>query len=62
MIGLELDKPIAKKVVAEALILGLITNATSDTTLRIIPPLVLTKELADEGVNLLAQAIEKAAE
>ena len=60
MIGLELDKPIAKKVVAEALALGLITNATGDTTLRIIPPLTLTKELADEGVNLLTQAIEKA--
>lgn len=62
MIGLELDKPIAKKVVAEARALGLIVNATSDTTLRIIPPLTLTKELADEGVNLLAQAIEKATE
>ena len=62
MIGLELDKPIAKKVVAEALALGLIINATGDTTLRIIPPLTLTKELADEGVNLLRQAIEKAAE
>ncbi len=60
MIGLELDKPIAKKVVSEALALGLIINATGDTTLRIIPPLTLTKELADEGVNLLAQAIEKA--
>lgn len=62
MIGLELDKPIAKKVVAEALALGLIINATGDTTLRIIPALILTKELADEGVNLLAQAIEKATE
>ncbi|WP_395094194.1 acetylornithine transaminase [Armatimonas sp.] len=62
MIGLELDKPIAKKVVAEALALGLIINATGDTTLRIIPPLILTKELADEGVKLLEQAIEKATE
>ena len=61
MIGLELDKPIAKKVVAEALALGLIINATGDTTLRIIPPLILTKELADEGVNLLTQAIARAA-
>jgi acetylornithine/N-succinyldiaminopimelate aminotransferase len=60
MIGLELDKPIAKKAVAEALALGLIINATGDTTLRIIPPLTLTKELADEGVNLLEKAIEKA--
>lgn len=61
MIGLELDKSIAKKVVVEALALGLIINATGDTTLRIIPPLILTKELADEGVNLLTQAIASVA-
>ena len=60
MIGIGLDKPIAKKVVVEALALGLVVNATSDDTLRLLPPLILTEELALEGVNLLEQAVRNA--
>lgn len=60
MIGIALDKPIAKKVVAEALQLGLVLNATSDDTLRLLPPLTLTEELAEQGVNLLEEAVRRA--
>ena len=60
MIGIALEKPIAKKVVAEALKLGLVLNATSDDTLRLLPPLTLTEELAEQGVNLLEEAVRRA--
>jgi acetylornithine/N-succinyldiaminopimelate aminotransferase len=60
MIGLELEAPIAKAVVREALNLGLVINATGDTTLRLLPPLILTKEQATDGANLLREAILKA--
>jgi acetylornithine/N-succinyldiaminopimelate aminotransferase len=59
MLGAVLDQPIARETVRQALDLGLVTNATDEHTLRIVPPLILTAAEADEGVELLAAAIER---
>jgi acetylornithine/N-succinyldiaminopimelate aminotransferase len=58
MIGVELKAPIAKKVVGEALKKGLLLNATGDTTLRLLPPLIVTREQADEGVGIMKEAVD----
>ena len=57
MLGVELQKPIARKVVAAALERGLILNATSDTTLRFLPPLILSEADANAGMTLLESAL-----
>lgn len=59
MIGVELEQPIARKLVPEAIIQGLIVNATSETTFRIVPSLLLTSTEADDGIGLLEAAARK---
>ncbi|MCE5313579.1 MAG: acetylornithine transaminase [Armatimonadota bacterium] len=54
MIAVDFAQPIAKTLVAKALEAGLIINATSDNTLRFVPPLILTKELVDRAVGAIA--------
>lgn len=66
MLGVEFSKPTGPLVLA-ALELGLLVNAAAGTVLRLLPPLTLTREEADEGLDLLATALknselEKAAE
>jgi predicted acetylornithine/succinylornithine family transaminase len=60
MLGIALLKPVAKAVVAEALKIGLVTNAVGDDTIRLLPPLTLSEADADRGVALLEQAILQA--
>ena len=60
MLGIELQKPIARRAVALALEMGLIVNAVSDTTLRLLPPLILTEAQADRALDLLEKAIQSA--
>ncbi|MDR1728592.1 MAG: aspartate aminotransferase family protein [Acidobacteriota bacterium] len=52
MIGVELGG-IAKEVVDRLLGKGIIANATHDTVLRLIPPLVVTKEQCEEFLAML---------
>ncbi|MDR0841830.1 MAG: aspartate aminotransferase family protein [Acidobacteriota bacterium] len=52
MIGVELGG-IAKEVVDRLLVKGVIANATHDTVLRLIPPLVITKDHCDEFLSML---------
>jgi acetylornithine aminotransferase len=62
MIGVETAAPIAKAVVAVARERhGLLVNATGETTLRIVPPLVITAEEVDEAVARLSAALAEAA-
>ena len=46
MIGIELDRP-AAELVAKALQAGLLINVTSESVIRLLPPLVLSDEQAD---------------
>ncbi len=56
MLGIGLSSPVAPAVAREALRAGVIVNAIGDRTLRLVPPLVLTRDEADQGVQRLSAA------
>jgi len=60
MIGFDLELPVARAVVGKALHEGVVVNATGENTIRLLPPLNLTREEADEGLHRLKTAIENA--
>ena len=53
MIGLEFKDPPAKKVSAALLEKGFLVGTVGDSTLRIVPPLIISKKDADEFTNAL---------
>jgi len=57
MIGVELNFPGAK-VVDEMLKRGVLSNCASDVVIRIVPPLIITKEEIDTVVEVLVQSIK----
>ncbi|HUH17570.1 MAG TPA: aminotransferase class III-fold pyridoxal phosphate-dependent enzyme, partial [Methylomirabilota bacterium] len=62
MIGVETAEPIARRAMAVARDEhGLLVNATGDTTLRLVPPLVISPEEVDDGVARLHAALADAA-
>jgi len=58
MIGIQLDKP-AADVVNLALEQGLLVNVTADTTIRLLPPLILTDGEANQLVGQLAAIVNE---
>jgi acetylornithine/N-succinyldiaminopimelate aminotransferase len=58
MIGIDLGKPCGD-VVKLALEAGLVLNVTADTVVRLLPPLIYTKEHADLLINTLVPIIRK---
>lgn len=56
MIGIELDKG-CKSLFATAMKHGLIINVTADSVIRLLPPLVMTDDEADQLVDILAPLI-----
>jgi len=56
MIGIELDKPCAD-LVKQALAVKLLINVTSEKVIRLLPPLVMSKQEADELVSRLTPLI-----
>jgi acetylornithine/N-succinyldiaminopimelate aminotransferase len=62
MIGVETAAPIARRAMALARDeLGLLVNATGETTLRLVPPLVITADEVDEAVTAIGEALSRAA-
>jgi acetylornithine/N-succinyldiaminopimelate aminotransferase len=57
MIGLDLDAD-CKGVVERAGKMGVLLNNTGDHTIRLVPPLVVTREQIDRVVNVIGEAIE----
>jgi len=57
MVGLQLTNPDAKTVHKYLMEAGIVANATSDTTLRFVPPLVVTKEDCDRVVATIERAL-----
>lgn len=57
MIGAVLKNPIAFSVVSAGLDRGLVLNATSDSVLRFVPPLVISDEAICEAVATLKEVI-----
>ena len=57
IMGVELVEPIARKVLQAAFERGLIVNAVGDHTIRLLPPLIVTREEIDKAVTILAEVI-----
>ena len=57
LLGVELDQPIAKEVVAKALKNGLVLNALKPSVIRMTPPLTVATDEIDQAVAILALAV-----
>lgn len=58
MIGIELDRP-AQPVQNLALSHGLLVNATADTVIRLLPPLIIDKDQATQIVDTVVQCVKE---
>jgi acetylornithine aminotransferase len=58
MIGIQLDRP-CKSLFAQAMDNGLIINITADSVIRLLPPLILSDEEADEIVSILVPLVDQ---
>jgi acetylornithine aminotransferase len=58
MIGIELDRP-CSEVVGLALKAGLVLNVTADSVVRLLPPLILSREQAELAVATLAPILRE---
>ena len=61
MLGIGLSRDVARDVAAAALDEGLIVNAIGERTLRLVPPLVITRDEVDEAVLRLSRAFDSVA-
>ena len=57
MIGVELDKPCGV-ITQRAADAGLLLSVTADSVIRLVPPLIMTEDEADEVANILLPIIE----
>jgi acetylornithine aminotransferase len=57
MLGVVLKRPIALTLVPAALERGLIINATSDSVIRLVPPLVIADDALQEAAEILRDTI-----
>jgi acetylornithine aminotransferase len=57
MIGVELSAPCGE-LVTRALEAGLLVNVTADTVVRLLPPLIFTREQAESALDTLVPLIE----
>jgi acetylornithine/succinyldiaminopimelate/putrescine aminotransferase len=57
MVGIELTKPCAD-VVEKALERGCLINCTADNVIRLVPPLVISKEQIDRVISVLNEVIK----
>ncbi len=57
MIGVELDKPCGE-LVGKALAQGLLINVTADSVIRLLPPLVMSQDEAQQLLDTLCPLIE----
>ncbi|MEW6407627.1 MAG: aspartate aminotransferase family protein [Patescibacteria group bacterium] len=57
MFGIELREPIARKIITQCALRGVLMAECDDHTLFISPPLVIGQKLADEGVRIIKKVI-----
>jgi predicted acetylornithine/succinylornithine family transaminase len=55
-IGVQLSKP-GSDIVRKALAAGLLINCTADTVIRIVPPIVISDDVIDEGCDILEKIL-----
>jgi acetylornithine/N-succinyldiaminopimelate aminotransferase len=56
MIGIELDRPCGA-IMQQALDAGLLLSVTADSVIRLVPPLIITTDEAEEIVSILAPIV-----
>jgi acetylornithine/N-succinyldiaminopimelate aminotransferase len=61
MLGVQLDRPIAKDIVKQAFEKKLILNATDEFTLRLVPPLIINEAQVGKALGILAELLGVAA-
>ena len=61
MWGLEVDEPVAERMVHAALDHGLLINRTAGTVIRLLPPLTISDSDIDEGITRLGHTFQTAA-
>jgi ornithine carbamoyltransferase len=61
MVGATLDRPIARDVVRECFDRKLIINATDESTLRFVPPLIVSESQIASALTTLAEVLGKPA-
>jgi acetylornithine/N-succinyldiaminopimelate aminotransferase len=57
MLGVELDRPCGD-ITRRALEAGLVINVTADSVIRLLPPLILTREQAEQVVAILVPLVK----
>ena len=57
MLGVVLDRGVAKQAVTAGLDHGLILNAPSDTVIRLTPPLIISDEEIGQAVDALTDLL-----
>ncbi|MEO8456395.1 MAG: aspartate aminotransferase family protein [Chloroflexota bacterium] len=60
--AIELDRPVADKIVSQALPEGLLVNAVKPNALRLVPPYVVTEAELDKAVDIIEAVLAKVAE
>jgi acetylornithine/N-succinyldiaminopimelate aminotransferase len=58
LVGIGLTRPVAAEIAAKAMELGLIINATNDSSIRIAPPLIIGDAELEEFRQLFTKALE----
>jgi acetylornithine aminotransferase len=58
MLGIELDRPCGE-LVQRSLDAGLVLNVTADTVIRLLPPLIFTRDHVDHLVERLAPLVRQ---
>lgn len=58
MLGIELEKP-CSDLVKQCAENGLLISVTADTVIRLVPPLIMTRDEADEVVTLLCPLVKQ---
>ena len=58
MLGIELDRP-CKQLLTDALAQGLLINVTADTAVRLLPPLIISDDEADQIVTQVSALVRQ---
>jgi len=58
MIGIELDRP-CSEIVKQGLEAGILINVTADKVVRLLPPLIINQDEAQQLVDILSALVKK---
>ncbi len=59
LLAVQFKEPVARKVVQNALEEGLLVNAVTDETVRLMPPLIVEREHVDQAVQVLDSVLRR---